>query len=335
MKTRPSGPNFAALVQGFFCQRLIQQQNVSARTVASYRDTFRLLLRYLQQSRRKQPANLTLADLDAPVIAAFLEHLEKRRGNSIRTRNARFAAIRSFMKFAAARDPASLPLIQRVLAIPMKRFPRPAVRYLSRDEVAAILDAPDASTWSGQRDRVLFALLYNTGARVSELISLRRADVLLDSSRSVQLTGKGRKQRGVPLWKSTAKRLREWMKGIGPGPDDPLFPNREGRPLSRSGVAKRLAEAVELATARCATLRAKRISPHTFRHTTAMHLLQAGVDITVIALWLGHESADTTHQYVEASLAMKDRALSKLEEISTKRVRYRPSDKLLRFLEDL
>ena len=335
MKSRLSAPTFPALVQEFFCDRLIQQRNASSQTVASYRDTFRLLLGYLQQIRRKQPAALTLADLDAPTILAFLQHLEKKRRNTIRTRNVRFAAIRSFMKYAAVRDPASLPIIQRVLAIPLKRFPRPALRYLSRDEVAAILDVPDASTWSGQRDRMLFMLLYNTGARVSEVIALRRADVRLDASRSIQLTGKGRKQRVVPLWKSTAKRLREWMMRIGASPDGPLFPNRGGQPLSRSGVEKRLRKAVGMAAGRCATLRGKRLSPHTFRHTTAMHLLQAGVDITVIALWLGHEGTETTHQYVEANLAMKDRALSKVEEIPTKRFRYRPNEKLLQFLDDL
>lgn len=335
MKSPSHIPNFATLVQEFFCERLIQQQNASSQTVASYRDTFRLLLSYLRQIRRKQPADLTLDDLDAPTISAFLEYLEKKRHNSIRTRNVRFAAMRSFMKYAAARDPASLPIIQRVLAIPLKRFARPAVRYLSRDEVTAILNAPDASTWSGQRDRILFALLYNTGARVSEIVALRRTDVRLDSSRSVQLTGKGRKHRVVPLWKSTAKQLREWMKQIDPAPDAHVFPNRDGRPLSRSGVEKRLRKAVRRATDHCVTLRNKRLSPHTFRHTTAMHLLQAGVDITVIALWLGHESIETTHQYVEANLAMKDRALSKVEEIPVKRIRYRPSEKLLRFLDDL
>ncbi len=335
MKTRTPSPNFAALVQGFFCEHLIQQRNASLQTVASYRDTFRLLLNYLRQQRRKQPAELTLADLDAPTISAFLEHLEKKRQNSIRTRNVRFAAIRSFMKYAAARAPESLPIIQRVLAIPLKRFARPGVRYLSREEVAAILAAPDASTWSGRRDRILFALLYNTGARVSEIVALRRSDIRLDASRSVQLTGKGRKQRVVPLWNSTAKQLCEWVKELDSAPETHVFPNRDGRPLSRSGVEQRLRQAVLLAAASCATLRTKRPSPHTFRHTTAMHLLQAGVNITVIALWLGHESTETTHQYVEADLAMKDRALSKLEEIPTHRLRYRPDDKLLRFLNDL
>ena len=335
MKVTPSAPGFAALVQAFFCQRLIEQQNVSNRTVSSYRDAFRLLLGFLEQHRKKPPATVTLADLDAPTIAAFLDHLEKKRQNSIRTRNARLAAIRSFLKFAALRDPMSLPVVQRVLALPMKRFARPALTFLSRDEVAALLAAPDASTWSGRRDRALFSVLYNTGARVSEAVALRRADVSLDAARSVRLTGKGRKQRTVPLWKSTAEQLRDWAALLNPAPETILFPNRDGEPLSRSGVEKRLMEGMRVAAARCRTLQGKRVSPHTLRHTTAMHLLQSGVDITVIALWLGHESTETTHQYVEANLAMKEEALSKLEEIPTPKIRFRASDKLLQFLEDL
>jgi integrase/recombinase XerD len=335
VKSTSSSSTFAALVQGFFCERLIQQQGVSACTVASYRDTFRLLLGYLEQARKKPPATLTMNDLDAPTITVFLDHLEKQRNNSVRTRNARFAAIRSFLKYAASRDPASLPLIQRVLAIPMKRFARPALCFLSRAEVAALLEGPAASTWSGQRDRVLFAILYNTGARVSEAIALRRADVSLEASRSVQLTGKGRKQRTVPLWNSTAEQLREWVGKLSPAPEAFLFPNRSGGPLSRSGVEKRLQAAVGVAASRCPTLKGKQVSPHTLRHTTAMHLLQSGVDITVIALWLGHESPETTHHYVEANLAMKVQALAKLEEIEIPKVRYKPADELLQFLEGL
>lgn len=335
MKAKSSTPDFATLVQDFFCQRLIQQQNASAQTVASYRDTFRLLLGYLGQSRQKPPVALSLTDLDAPVIAAFLDHLEKDRHNSIRTRNARFAAIRSFLNYAAARDPAHLALVQRVLAIPLKRYARQALSFLSRAEVTAILEAPAAATWSGHRDRVLFALLYNTGARVSEAIGLRRLDVTLEPARTVRITGKGRKQRVVPLWKNTAQGVREWLARLGPDPEAPLFPSRDGRPLSRSGVERRLQSAVRKATPGCPTLRGKSISPHTFRHTTAMHLLQSGVDITVIALWLGHESLETTHQYIEADLAMKERAFSKLEELPPGKTRYCASDKLLQFLEDL
>jgi site-specific recombinase XerD len=314
MKPRALGPDFATLVQEFFCVRLIQQQDASARTVESYRDTLCLLLDYLQRVRKKRPTRVAMSDLDAPTVTAFLDHLEKGRHNTARTRNVRFAAIRSFMRYVSSRDPASLPIAQRVLAIPLKRFARPALTFLSREEVAAVLAAPDGSTWSGHRDRVLFALLYNTGARVSEAVALRRSDVSPDGTRSVRLSGKGRKQRTVPLWKGTAEQLRGWESRIGHAPNAYLFPNRRGGPLSRSGVEKRLRDAVAEAGERCPSLRGKKVSPHTLRHTTAMHLLHSGVDITVIALWLGHESTNTTHHYVEASLAMKDEALGKLPE---------------------
>ncbi len=335
MKTTPATSKFAALVQGYFSQRLVEQQNASVRTVASYRDTFRLLLGYLQTTRKRAVAALTLADLDAPVIAAFLDHLERRRHNGIRTRNARFAAIRSFLRCAASREPESLPVVQRVLAMPMKRFARPALTFLSREEMSALLEAPDDSTWSGQRDRALFALMYNTGARVSEAIAVRRADLSLDATRSVRIMGKGRKERTVPLWKGTARQLSDWAARISMAPEALLFPSRGGGQLSRSGVEKRLQHAVAVAVGRCPTLSGKRVSPHTLRHTTAMHLLQAGVDITVISLWLGHESTETTHQYVEANLVMKEEALAKLEEIAIPDVRYRASDELLRFLDGL
>jgi site-specific recombinase XerD len=335
MTTTTAVPGFAALVREFFCGRLIAQQNVSTRTVGSYRDTFRLLLNFFAECWGRPPTALTLVDLDAPAVLAFLDHLEQRRGNCVRTRNARLAALRSFLKYAATRDPACLPVVQRVLAIPMKRFARPLLEYLSREEVEAVLAAPAESTWSGQRDRVLFALMYNTGARVSEAIGLRRSDVELGRSRTVRIEGKGRKQRVIPLWPSTADRLREWLPRIGPGPESPLFPNSRGGWLSRSGVEDRLRRAVRLAMARCPALKGRRISPHTFRHTTAMHLLQSGVDITVIALWLGHEGTETTHQYVEANLALKEKALSRIAEPPSPPLRYRADDELLGFLERL
>jgi len=328
-------PGFPALAREFFCQRLIAQQNASSRTVASYRDMFRLLLRFFADRRGRPPTALTLADLDAPAVLAFLDHLERERGNSIATRNVRLAALRSFLRYAAARDPTCLPVVQRVLAIPMKRTRRPLLGYLSREEMAAVLAAPDATTWSGQRDRVLFALMYNTGARVSEAIGLRRSDAELTPSRTVRINGKGRKQRVIPLWKSTADRLREWLPRIGQQPDSPLFPNCHGQPLSRSGVEVRLQDAVRVATSNCPTLKGRRVSPHTLRHTTAMHLLQSGVDITVIAIWLGHEGTETTHLYVEANLAMKEQALSRVEEMPNPPLRYRADDELLRFLEEL
>lgn len=335
MTRKPSAPDFGTLVQEFFCQRLVQQQNASVHTVASYRDTFRLLVCYFQQHKHKQPAALTLLDLDAPAVLAFLNDLERSRHNSVRTRNARLAALRSFLKYAVARDPAALPTVQRVLAIPMKRFERRLLGYLSREEMSAILDAPDVRAWSGRRDRILFRLLYNTGARVSEAIAWRRADLSLEPSRSIQIRGKGRKHREVPLWKETARELKDWLQEIREGPEASLLPNRHGRPLSRSGVEDRLHEAVVLATERCPMLRGKVISPHTLRHTTAMHLLQSGVGITVVALWLGHESPETTHQYVEADLAMKERVLGNLEELPGRRGRYRVKDDLLQFLEGL
>jgi len=335
MQSVSTSSTFALLVQSFFCQCLIEQQNVSAQTVTSYRDTFRLLLAFLESKRKKAPATLTLADLDVDNIASFLDHLESERGNCIRTRNARLAAIRSFLKYAVVRDPQSLPSVQRVLAIPTKRHARPTLCFLSREEMTAVIESSNGSTWSGQRDRVLFSFLYNTGARVSEAVAACRADVSLSPTRSVRITGKGRKQRVVPLWKTTTDRLKEWLSKIDPSLDTPLFPNRSGRPLSPSGVEKRLQEAVERASAQCPGMKTKKISPHTIRHTTAMHLLQSGVDITVIALWLGHESAETTHQYVEASLAMKEQALAKLEELPAAKVRYRPADKLLQFLDGL
>jgi integrase/recombinase XerD len=335
MSAKPASPSFPVLLQDFFCQRLIDQSDVSARTVASYRDAFRLLLRYAEKRTHKSPVDLTLADLDAPLILGFLNHLEKDRGNSARSRNARLAAVRSFLHYASHRDPAALPEIQRVLAIPMKRFDQPLLGFLSRDEMQAVLDAPDQTTWSGKRDHVMLTTFYNTGARVSEITALRVADVELGRSPSIHLLGKGRKQRVTPLWRTTAKLLREWLAHVRPGSDSPLFPNSEGKTLSRAGVEQRLRVAVAHARQQCPSLRKRRVSPHTLRHTTAMHLLQSGVDITVIALWLGHESPETTHRYVEADLAMKERALGSLPEPSVRKASYRASDRVLAFLDTL
>jgi site-specific recombinase XerD len=311
------------------------QRNVSARTVASYRDTFRLLLGYAETRLRKCAVALAMADLDAPFVLAFLDHLESERGNSVRTRNVRLAAIRSFLHYAAHRDPASLPIISRVLAIPTKRFDQHVLGFLSRVEVEAVLATPDRSTWSGHRDQVMFTTLYNTGARVSEVIGLRRTDVEFGGARCVHIQGKGRKQRVVPLWSSTVARLKEWITRMEQGPEAPLFPNRDGRPLSRSGVEKRLRLAVAEAAKVCPSLVGRRISPHTLRHTTAMHLLQSGVDMTVIALWLGHETPATTHLYVEADLTMKEQALRRMAQPSTRRLRYHAKDRLLAFLDRL
>lgn len=328
-------PTFPSLLQDFFCQRLIAQRQASPRTVASYRDTFRLLLSYATARSKKTASALTLADLDAPLILDFLDHLEQERHNSVRTRNVRLAALRSFLHYAALQDPTMLSVIHQALAIPTKLFDRPLLGFLSREEMEAILAAPDRSTWSGHRDHVLLRTMYNTGARVSEIIAVRVGDLTLDPSASVHLHGKGRKERAVPLWKTTAKCLKEWRPRIEGSAGAPLFPNRHQGLLTRSGVEDRLRAAVKSAAAQHPSLATRRISPHTLRHTTAMHLLQAGVDLSVIALWLGHESIETTHQYIEADLQMKERALEKLQDPPSKTLRFRASDSLLAFLDRL
>lgn len=326
---------FPTLLQHFFQRRMVAERGASAHTIASYRDTFELLLRYLERRTGRAASALSLQDLDAPVILTFLDHLETARSCGPRTRNLRLTAIRSFMRYASVRDPASLPVAQRVLAIVSKRFDRPILGFLSREEVQALLDAPDRTTWSGQRDATLFAVLYNTGARVSEVIRLRVGDVLLDRAHAVHLHGKGRKERVIPLWKSTVVQLHAWLERIDRRPEAPVFPNRAGKPMSRSGVEQRLQVAISKASIQCPSLRGRPISPHTVRHATAMHLLQSGVDITVIAMWLGHEDTATTHQYIEANLAMKEAALRRVDAPSSKPIRFKASDRLLAFLEAL
>jgi site-specific recombinase XerD len=332
---RSSQIGFPQLVQDFFLRRLVAQRGASARTVEAYRDAFELLLGFAEQRTGRPPSALSLADLDAPLVLDFLDHLEIQRGNTARTRNARLAAIHSFMRYAAVRDPASLPITARVLAIPAKRFDRPVLGYLSREQVAAILAAPDRRTWSGRRDAVLLATAYNTGARVSELTALRVRDVLLDRQTAVHLHGKGRKQRVIPLWKTTAAQLRAWLDQINSAPGAPVFPNRAGAPLTRSGIRDRLDRAVAVASQPCPSLRGQRITPHTLRHSTAMHLLQSGTDLAVIALWLGHESPATTHQYLEADLAAKQAVLQRLTDPSPAPAQFAPGDQLLAFLEGL
>jgi integrase/recombinase XerD len=333
MKT--SAPTFASLLRDFFCKWLVSERNASPRTIASYRDSFRLFLRYAATHRQKSPTLLTVSELDAPLVVDFLKHLETERGNCIRSRNARLAAIRSFMHYVSYRDPASLATAQRVLAIPTKRVDQPLLGFLSREEVEALLGAPDRATWSGRRDHAMLMTLYNTGARVSEIVALSTGDLSLDHGNWVRICGKGRKERSVPLWKSTIDVLRRWLAEVAPSPDAPVFPNRYGLRLSRSGVETRLRSAIQVASQACITLRKRRISPHTLRHTTAMHLLQSGVDITVIALWLGHESTATTHMYVEADLAMKERALATLQEVPTMAWQYKVGDRTLAFLDSL
>jgi integrase/recombinase XerD len=314
---------------------LIQQRNVSTQTVAAYRDSFRLLLEFAQLHLGKPPERLALTDLDAPLVLAFLNHLESKRHNTIRSRNARFAAIRSFLHFAALKEPTALPVIQRSLAIPMKRFDKPLLGFLSRDEMQAILDAPDCTTWCGQRDRIMFATFYNTGGRVSEITGLQVGDVVLDGCAAVRIRGKGRKERSVPLWRTTAVEIRKWLPHINGKPDQPLFPGWSGARMTSPAVTARLQLAVKSAAASCPQLTNRRVSPHVIRHSTAMHMLQAGVDITLIALWLGHENPATTHMYVEADLSMKEQALKAVQPPDIKQTRYQPTDRVLEFLQTL
>jgi len=327
--------SFACLVQQFFVQRLMQQLHASPCTVAAYRDTFRLLLAFTHRKLGKQPNDLLLEDLNAELILDFLRYLEVERHNAIRTRNVRFAAIRSFMGYVAFQEPSALAVAQSVLAIPMKRFEQPLVGYLTREHIAAILAAPDQNTWTGQRDRVMLATLYNTGARVSELTGMLVGDLTLKPSASIRIRGKGRKERSIPLWSDTATQLKVWLRVYPRAPEQPLFPNRSGGQLSRIGLSERLKLATKRAAEQYPELHKRRIFPHLVRHSIAMHLLQAGVDITVIALWLGHESPVTTHRYVEADLAMKEKALLALQVPPMSTLRYKAKDEVLQFLQSL
>ena len=326
---------FATLLQRFFIERLMKQKNVSPQTVAAYRDAFKLLLVYFDKKLRKTPDTICLSDVDATSILSFLEFLEKERGNSIRSRNARLAAIRSFMHYVAMNAPPALLLSQQILAIPMKRFEKPLLEFLSLEEIQALLKAPDPKSWFGRRDRLLFQILYNTGARVSELTNIRAKDVTFEGIPCIRLHGKGRKQRTLPLWKETAAQLRLWLAEEGLQPDDYLIPNRQHRKMTRCNVCARLALAVSKASNQLPSLRNRNISPHTVRHGTAMHMLQSGVDITVIALWLGHESPVTTHGYVEADLLIKEKALAQIDSPKNKKTRYQPPAAILKFLEEL
>lgn len=329
-------PSFPTLLQRFFVEHLIQQRAVSPNTVAAYRDTFKLLLAFAKTRTGKSPTDLATADLDAELILAFLAHLERERGNGVRSRNARLVAIRSFLKFASHEDLGALAVIEHSLAIPTKRHDRPMLGFLTRPEMEAVIAAPSQRTWAGRRDHVLFSLLYNTGARVSEVSGLRVSDVMLGAAPVAHLHGKGRKERIVPLWKSTAATVRRWLPHLQDKADaDYLFPSQEGGRLSRSSIAQRLALAIKTAAIRLPQLAGRPISPHTIRHTTAMHLLQSGVDITVIALWLGHEDPSTTNIYLEADLAMKEEALSRLQPVDGSLARYRAPDKVMAFLHSL
>lgn len=323
-----------ATLHAFFAEHLIVHKRVSPQTIASYRDTFRLLLEFARNKIGKEPSALQITDLDAPMILTFLNHLEKERKNSPRSRNARLAAIRSFFRLVALREPSHVDIATRVLSIPLKRTDHRLVGYLTRPEIDAILAAPNRTRWQGRRDHALLLTLYNAGARVSEIKGVKWPQIRVGTTTSLHLEGKGRKERVVPLWKSTAKVLAAWRREAD-GATRIAFPNARGAELSRDGVDHILKRAVAAAAPACPSLLAKRISPHVIRHTTAMHLLQSGVDMATIALWLGHESLETTHCYVEADLALKEQALEKLAPAGLKPGRYKPNDAVLAFLASL
>ncbi|HTJ15405.1 MAG TPA: site-specific integrase [Steroidobacteraceae bacterium] len=328
-------PTFAALLESFFTQRLMQQRRASAHTIASYRDTFRLLLRFIQTRLHKAPSTLALEDIDAPLLVAFLDDLEKARAVTARTRNLRLTAIHSFFRYVAFEAPTHAAQIQRVLAIPAKRFQRALIPFLSRQEADALLAAPDQRTWSGRRDHALILLAVQTGLRLSELTGLRQEDLHVGTGAHVRVTGKGRKERCTPLSKNTQAVLAAWLREPLRAPDQPLFPNARGGRLSSHGVHYLLAKHVIAAAEVCPSLKQKRVSPHVLRHTTAMDLLQQGNEQAVIALWLGHESIETTQVYLDADLEMKQRILDKTTPPNGKPGRYRPGDKLLAFLKSL
>ena len=327
--------SFPALLQSFFQERLLNQRQVSPHTIAAYRDCFRLLLGFAAKRLRKSPTNLELEELDASLIADFLEHLETVRRNSARTRNARLAAIHSFFRYVAFREPAQALSCQRILAIPSKRYQRQPIEFLRREEMEALLAAPDRSTWTGRRDRALLMVALQTGFRVSELVGLRCGDVVLGQGAHIRCQGKGRKQRATPLRKDALALLAAWLRERGGLPEEPLFPSTRGGFLSRDAVEHLVAKHAATARRNNPALRSKKISPHVLRHSTAMELLERGVDRSVIALWLGHEEVETTQMYLHADLRLKEKALSRTLPLGAKPGRYRPDDKLLAFLESL
>ena len=326
---------FPALLQAFFTDRLLQQKQVSPHTIASYRDTFCLLLRYAQQRLHKTPAKLTLAELNTPLIIAFLDHLQQERGTSARSRNVRLAAIHSFFQYAALQAPNYSGLIEQVLAIPSMRYARNPIEFLTHAEIEALLAATDQDTWIGRRDRTLLLLALQTGLRVSELIGLRWQAIVFGTGAHVRCQGKRRKTRCTPLRKDTVAALQAWQHEQQSRLEAPVFANAWGQPLSRDGVAYLLAKYVAIACQHCPSLQHKRVTPHVLRHSAAMELLQSGVDCAVIALWLGHESMDTTQIYLHASLELKERALEKTTPINGYPGRYRPDDELMAFLKGL
>lgn len=332
MTTRP---NLPGLIQAFFTERLLEQRRASPETVAGYRDCFRLLLRFAARRLGRSPSKLSLDDLSSPFIGEFLDHLESERSNGARTRNTRLAAIHSFFRYVSFQEPGCAELCQRVLAIPSKRYERRPIEYLRRDEIDAIVAAPDTATWIGRRDRALLLVAIQTGMRVSELIGLQRQSIVLGTGAHVRCQGKGRKQRCTPLRHEVAGVMATWLGECPNDPETPVFASTRGGPLSRDAVERLLTRHVRTAERRCPSLKRKTVTPHVLRHTAAMELLQHGIDRSVIALWLGHESVETTQMYLHADLRLKEEALSKVAPLKAKMGRYRPDDKLLAFLEGL
>ncbi len=322
-------------VQRFFTERLTTQLAASPNTIASYRDTFRLLLNYASDRLGRTPTTLHVADIDADLVGDFLSFVETKRANSVRTRNTRLAAIRSFFKHIACREPQLLHHCQRILAIPCKRHVKRSIDYLQRHEIESLIAAPDPSKWSGRRDRTLLILALQTGLRVSELIQLNCGDVSLGTGAHVRCMGKGRKERTTPLRKDCIQALGPWLAQSAAPDDAPLFPSNRGDRLSRDAVEHLVAKHAMNAANQCATLKGKRITPHVLRHTAAMQLLQSGVDRTVIALWLGHESIETTQIYIHADIKLKEAALAKTQPVHMSPGRYHPTEELLAFLEAL
>jgi site-specific recombinase XerD len=327
--------SLAALLESFFTQRLMQQRQASPHTISSYRDTFRQFLKFTQQRLHKPPSALRFEEIDAPLIVAFLDHLEKQCGLSVRSRNLRLTAIHSFFRYAAFELPTHSAQIQRVLAIPSKRFTRTLVRFLTRPEVDALLAAPDRSTWFGRRDHAFILMAVQTGLRLSEITGTTREDLVLGTGAHVRVIGKGRKERCTPLAKPTAAVLKAWLREPARGDGRLLFPNAQGERLTVHGVQYMLSKHAANAATACPSLKGKRVTVHLLRHTMALELLQAGVDRAVIALWLGHERVETTQIYLEATLAMKEQALAKTSPPHGTPGRYRPSDQLLSFLNSL
>ena len=327
--------SLAPTLQAFFTERLITQRHASPHTVAAYRDTFRLLLGFAEDHLGKAPSKLCVNNLDADVIGAFLNHLEADRANSARTRNARLAAIHSFFRYAALRHPEHAAVIERVLAIPPKRFERHTVSFLTDPEVEALLDAPNRATWLGRRDHALLLTAIQTGLRVSELTSLRCADLVLSTGPHVRCVGKGRKERATPLTATTVNVLRAWLAERQADQANPLFVTSRGQALSRYGINAIIDRHLRTATGSCPSLASKIVTAHTLRHTAAMRLLLSGVDVTVIALWLGHERVSTTSIYLQADMSQKQRAIARTTPVGNKGSRYHASDKLLAFLERL